>query len=93
MIPPATPAEEVRLGAVDESGLVAGGDDFSLNRVVGVVVVGGGVEVVLACLCSWASRKASISAQRFVNAVETFFWPVARWRFSASLLVASRSSR
>ena len=36
---------------------------------------------------------ASMSAQRFEKAVETFFWPVARCLFSASLLVASFSSR
>ena len=40
-----------------------------------------------------ASRMASISAQRFVNAVETFFWPVARCLFKSSLLDARRSSR
>lgn len=41
----------------------------------------------------WASRRASISAQRFVKAVETFFWPVVRRLFRASLLEASRSSK
>jgi len=41
----------------------------------------------------WVSRIASISAQRFVNAVETFLWPVARCLFSTSLLWARRSSR
>jgi len=40
-----------------------------------------------------ASRIASISAQRFEKAVETFLWPVARCLFSASFEVASRSSR
>lgn len=41
----------------------------------------------------WASRIASMSAQRFEKAVETFLWPVAKCLFSASLLVANLSSR